>query len=519
MGMILNLDFLKSFKLPLAKSKHAHTSAVCFYSPSSSLFYEYSDKTLKPVLKPSNKAKLISFLAIDDILTEAVDINKFLVGQELFDAIELKLFDELALEPSIEYKICYVEHPEEIQNQETKKYNAFIATYPAIKQRLGLLEDEYIDFVFAPQTVIRTLFTKNFLSDSVTFAFIYLYNDSAYLCVYQNGHYVYSKSIRGSIRALTERFSEILGERVDADDLIKILTTIEFRTKRVEFEAAFKTLIEEFFASISDILMHAKRINQISGYEAIFVGTEHGNIARLSEIAAEYFETPFRDFDFNLGIKTDGFVDMGTKLMFFAYLHDIENYENLNFSIFLRPPPLLQRDAGKFLLISTAALIVSFSYPLYNMTAAGAYYSLKISSLEKELASLKIEQNKIEMLRARAQKEQNELIKRNDEEAKKQSDTVAMLKELETKRKQNSSVSAKTAQISNIAANSSVALRSIDINETHIKIECSSDKAALISKFAKKLLLATGKKISADDIAKDANSTRFIGNISMEDGE
>jgi septal ring factor EnvC (AmiA/AmiB activator) len=205
--------------------------------------------------------------------------------------------------------------------------------------------------------------------------------------------------------------------------------------------------------------------------------------------------------------------------MFFAYLHDIENYENLNFSIFLRPPPLLQRDAGKFLLISTAALIVSFSYPLYNMTAAGAYYSLKISSLEKELASLKIEQNKIEMLRARAQKEQNELIKRNDEEAKKQSDTVAMLKELETKRKQNSSVSAKTAQISNIAANSSVALRSIDINETHIKIECSSDKAALISKFAKKLLLATGKKISADDIAKDANSTRFIGNISMEDGE
>lgn len=517
--MILNLDFLKSFKLPLTNSKHTHASAVCFYSPSSSSFYEYSDKTLKPVLKPSSRAELVSFLAIDDILTEAVDINRFLTGQDLFDAMELKLFDELALEPSIEYKICYVEHPEEIQNPETKKYNAFIATYPAIKQRLGLLEDEYIDFVFAPQTVIKTLFTKNFLSDSVTFAFIYLYNDSAYLCVYQNGHYTYSKSIRGSIKALAERFSEILGERVDADDLIKILTNMEFRTKRIEFEAAFKTLLEEFFASISDVLMHAKRINQISGYEAIFVGTEHGNIARLSEIAAEYFETPFRDFDFNLGIKTDGFVDMGAKLMLFAYLHDIENYENLNFSVFLRPPPLLQRPAGKFLLISTAALAVSFSYPLYNVTAAGAYYSLKISSLEKELAALKIEQNKIETLRAGVQKEQNELIKRNDEETKKYSDTIAMLKELETKRKESGGVSAKTAQISAIAANSSVSLRSIDINETHIKIECSSEKAALISKFAKKLLSATGKKISTDEITRDANSTRFIGNISMEAGE
>jgi len=516
MGMTLNLDFFKKLQPPIKRAK-SRSPIVSLYSSSSSLYYELNKNTLKAVAAPSHGCELISFIQLEDITSEAIEISKFLEDEELYDAIEMKLFEDLALEPGLEYKICYSERLDPNgANIETKKYNAYVAPYHAIKQKLSLLENSYIDFVFIPQTTIKTLFSKNFLSDSSTFAFIYLYNDSAYLCVYQNGEYTYSKSIRGSLKTLTERFSEILGERIDGSDFVKILTNASFRTKKPEYESGFKSLLEEFFTSISDVLVHAKRINQISGYEAIYIGTEYGNIADMELIAKEYFETQFKNFDFNLGIKTEGFVDMSTKLIFFAYLNDIDSYKNLNFSIFMRPPPLFKRPAGKFMGISTIALLVSFTYPLYNVTLAKAYYAFQTNSLNKELAKLKAEQNKIESQRAALQKEQSTLEQKNGEELKKYTDTIKILQELEEKRLSSKSVTGHAIQINNVAAGSKVLLRTVDINSTDTKIECSGYDAASISRFAKNLWLSNGLKTSTDKIEKEKEGKKLIGKISVE---
>jgi hypothetical protein len=514
MGMILNLDLLKKIK-PLFVPTKTNSRTINFYSPTSSSTYEYSRQSIRQIAKPTLKAEVISFVPLEEITTETLEVSKFLAGHDLYDTLEMRLFDELALEPSLEYKICF-DSLEERDSQETKKYNTFVATYPAIRQKMSGAECEYIDFIFMPQSTIKTLFGKNFLSDSSTFAFIYLYNDSAYLCVYQNGHYTYSKSIRASLKALTDRFSEILGERVDLDDFIKIITNTDFRAKKPEYSIGFKTILEEFFTAISDILVHAKRINQISGYEAIYISTEHGNIADINKIAKEYFETPFLDFDFNLGLKTDGFVDMSTRLMIFAYLNDIQSYDNMNFSIFMRPPPLFKRAAGIFMGISTVALLLSSVYPLYNVSVAGAYYSFKTNSLNKELSALKKEQSGIENQKMALQIEQTKLTKQNDSETKKYTETLQMLQELESKRLSSNSIAAQTATITETAANSKVSLRKIDTNATNTLIECKAGSAAMISNFSKKLWLASGRKTSADKIEKDGNSTGFVGQISME---
>ncbi len=518
MGMTLTLDFLKSIKLPLA-SKSSQASSVCLYSPSASVFYEYSKQTIRPVTTPNPKSNFISFIQLEDLLLESVDINKFLEGPAVYEALELKLFDELGLKPSLEYKICYEEADGAEEGFETKKYNAYIATYQAIRQRISPISDRYVDFVFLPQTAIKTLFTKNFLSDSSTFAFIYLYADSACLCVYQNGNYTYSKTIRASIKILSEKLSEHIGERIGYEDFVKIITNSEFRVKKPEYIAGFKTLIGEFFASVSEVLVHAKRVNQISGYEAIYISTEHGNIADITEIAKEYFETPFKNFDFNLGIKTEGFVDMSTKLMLFAYLQDLERYEHLNFSIFMRPPPFFKRYAGKFMLTATASLLLSFAYPLYNMTAADFYYSFATRQANKELATLKAERQEIESKKTAAQKEQEELTKKSEEQTKKYSDTIAMLKDLESKKLGAKSVSTDVAKISSTASNSNVLLRSVDINATDIKIECSAKDPTLISGFAKKLWLGGQNNLSADKIVKEGNVSKYIGEISVKVGK
>jgi hypothetical protein len=463
MGMTLNLEFLKNIKLPTIGAKGSRTSSVCFYSPSTFTTYEYSKQTIKPVSTPTKDSSLISFIPLDDIIGETLEMSRFLNGQELYEAIELKLFDELALEPSFEYKICYEALPDAEDNSETKRYNAYVANYHAIRQRLAGISDRYVEFVFTPQTVIKTLFTKNFLSDSATFAFIYLYNDNAYLCVYQNGSFTYSKSIRGSIRTLTERFSEILGERVDSDDFIKILVNSDFRAKKPEYAAGFKTLIAEFFTAISDILVHAKRINQISGYEAIYIATEHGNIADITETAKEYFETPFRDFDFNLGIRTEGFVDMSAKLMIFAYLNDMDAYEHLNFSIFLRPPPLLQRPAGKFMGISTIALIVTCAYPLYNFTLANLYASYKIKSLNAELAPLLKEKEMVYARQDNAEKIAANMAKNFQIEEQKYSDTLTLLREIEKAKTDIAGITGHIIKTADATAHSNVRIAELSI--------------------------------------------------------
>lgn len=533
MGMILNLEFFKNIKLP-TKIKKTHASNICLYSPSSSIFYEYSHQTIKPVGVPAKDTEIISFIPLEDMIAETLDINKFLEGSDLYDAIELKLFDELALEPSLEYKICYAALPDNEESPETKKYNTYIATYQAIKQRLAGIGDKYTDFVFAPQTVIKTLFTKNFLSDSSTFAFIYLYNDSAFLCVYQNGRFTYSKSIRGSIRILTERFSEILGERIDIEDFIKIIVNADFRAKKPEYEVGFKSILSEFFTAISDVLVHAKRINQISGYEAIYIGTEHGNIADITTIAKEYFETPFRDFDFNLGLKTEGFADMLSKLMIFAYLHDINEYEHLNFSIFMRPPPLFKRPAGKFMGISTVALLVSFVYPLYNYTLASAYYGYQIKTLNSEFSALQTEKAGLENKLNSVKKTQSELLSKISSEEKQYGDTVHTLQELEKARNSTESITSAIIKLSDAVAVSRVTIRSFTVEtdtngtvaadknstlgikgNTGIKIVCSAQKPSDITEFAKKYWLATKLKTNTDAIHKDEGSPRFIGELSI----
>jgi hypothetical protein len=519
--MSLKLEFLNNLNLNFLKQNNklkSHDSHISFYSPITSVFYEYDGKVLRPTARHSKDASLISFLPPEEITSESVEVNKFLEKDDLFDSIELKLFDELSLEPSLEYKICYSEHPTPIASNETKKYDAFLATYPAIRQRFEKLEETYIDFIFAPHLAIKSLFTKNFLSDSSTFAFIYLHNDSAYLCVYQNGNYVYSKSIRTTLKMLSDRFSETLGERIEFDDFIKIVTSLEFRLQKEEYKNGFKMILEEFFASISDILVHAKRINQISGFEAIYISTEHGNIANISECAGEYFETSFKHFDFNLGLPTEGFVDMSTKLMMFAYLHDLESYENLNFSIFSRPPALLKRPSGIFLALSTVALFVALSYPIFNLTLGGVVYGYINGSLQNELNIVKTEQNKLESAKAALLKEQSELAKRNKEETDKYAAAINMLQELDKARNGVKHTSSQIARLASVVSNSKVTIRKFDLNDSAIYIECGASEPSSITGFAKKMWLASGLKTNTNKIRQEGNASnaKFVGQILIE---
>jgi len=523
MGMISNLKHSKKLKPPRRRTK-TRPFSFFLYSPTQDRYYEYDRKKIRVVEKPNPKSKLISFITLEDVISETVEINGVLEGEELYHAIELKLFSELSLDSSHEYKICF----DEIKSQETsrthKSYNAYATAHQTISARLSAIKESYIDFVFTPQTAVKTLFTKNILKSSSTFAFIYLYQESAYLCVYQNGDLAYSKPIRSSFVAMTKRFSEILGERVDAEEMIKLLVDADERNKKPEYAAAIKALLAEFFASVSDVLVHAKRVNQIGEYEAIFVGTERGSIAGISKIAKEFFETPFRDFEFNLGFYTDGFVDISTRLMIFAFLNDSKNYEYLNFSIFKRPPPLFKRAAGRFLAIFALSFFASCSYPLYNIALANSHYSRQIKTLSTELSELEPAKSKIENRLTIAQETQKRLLEQIARTDSEHADTIKALQGLSDAKSEKESVTMRLIKLSSAVSNSNVQIKTLEIkeeqnssNEVKAKIVCAAKAPHDITEFAKKYWLITNLKTTADAIYKDGGGANFIGEISVLD--
>jgi len=534
MTLNLKMPTLKAFGGTLSKKLltlggGGTSGAVSLYLPSQNSFFECSKLYIKALSSPSSKSRVISYIDIADTISETVDMPSYLSGAELYEAIEIKLFDELALEPTEEYIIGYDEISDDSETAGTKKYVAFVAVKRVLEQKLSALSGGYVDFVFTPQTAIKTLFKKNILSDSSTFAFVYIYLDSAFLCVYQDGNLTYQKAIRSSVKTLSERYSEILGERVDGEDFVKILTNSEFRAKRVEYQKGYAELLKEFFTAISDILVHAKRINQISGYEAIYVGTEHGNIAEIVEDAKEYFETPFRNFDFNLGHRSECFADMMSRLMLYAFVEDAYSYENLNFSPFKRPPPLFKRDAGKFMALSTVALIATCAYPLFNFTAANAYYSYEVGKLAKELSKLDSEalayREQIDSL----QKIEQTLRSKISEEEKRLSETKSLLEELAKARSQTKSLTAHMVNISSVASDGKVQFRqfaarigsdinatdknrTIDVNKSGkndstlvVNIVCSSKSPKDITEFSKKLWESNALHTTTDSIKKDGS--------------
>lgn len=525
MGTISNLKHSKKPKLPRLHKK-AGTASFFIYSPTQNIFYEYNHRKIRAIEKPNPKLPLVSFITIEDVISETIEISKALKDDELYQAVELKLFNELSLDSAHEYKICFNEIKSQEENRTFKSYNVYAATHQAISNRLLALKESYIEFVFTPQIAIKTLFTKNFLKSSSTFAFIYLYQDNAYLCVYQNGDLAYSKSIRSGFLVMTKRFSEILGERVDTEEMIKLLVDAEAREKKPEYAAGIKALLTEFFTSISDVLVHAKRVNQISEYEAIFVGTERGSIAEISKIAKEFFDTPFRDFEFDLGLHADGFVDISTKLMIFAFLNDSKSYQNLNFSIFKRPPPLFKRAAGTFLIFFILAIFAAGSYPFYNYTLANTYYSHQIKTISAELRELEPAKSNLENRLTIARETQNRLLEQIAKTDAKHTDTIKALQKLSDAKSEKENLTMRIVKLSSAVASSNVQIKLLEIkeeqnnsNEVKTKIVCTAKTPSDITEFAKKYWLGTKLKITTDAIYKDTASSNFIGELSILDAK
>lgn len=358
----------------MTKSKQETFSTVITANPYKGDWYVGALNTISGTTSPSYSKDqyAVSFLNTKSVISTLIGISKNVPEDDVHDALENKVYEELALDMAIEYHVKYIEAVH--RNTEGERfYHVFVVDPLTLDQDFAQVVDtiKYIDQIIPAPLLLKSLYVKELISSSGTHCFIYFQENDAFFCVYSDQEFVYAKSLKFSLKQMHERFCELLGEqKIDLAAFEKILGSEGLGTADAEYQKNLIKLFGEIFFHISDVMTYTKRAYEIKKFDEIFIGSAAGVINGLDEYTQTYLGLKTTPFDFEYGFNTgDTKVDQIHLLMhLYGRLEEEERYD-CNFTIFHRPPPFAKRDSGKFILITAASLALALLYP-------GVYWGL-----------------------------------------------------------------------------------------------------------------------------------------------
>jgi hypothetical protein len=195
--------------------------------------------------------------------------------------------------------------------------------------------------------------------------FIYIQENDAFVTVYNEKEFVYTKSIKYSLLQMHERFCELYGEKVNYSEFVDFISTQNLKETQSNYKSFVIKLYKELFANVNDILTYLKRAFELEKIEHIYIGTEIPTITTLDEMIEVELNIKASDFNFNFGFQTnDAHIEQMHALMhIYTTLASNEKYET-NFTAFHRPPQFRKRESGKLIIVAAASLAIAFAYPI-----------------------------------------------------------------------------------------------------------------------------------------------------------
>ena len=381
-------------------SKQQSFSTIVSANPYRKDYYFSTLNNISEIISPSYSKEqyAISFLNTKGFITALVGISKNIPDDDIYDALENKVYEELALDMAVEYQIQYIEALNKLTESE-RFFHVFVVDPLSLEQEFAPVVEslKYIDQIVPIPLLLKSLYVKELIESSGTHGFIYFQENDAFFTVYSEQEFIYTKSLRYSLKQMHERFCELLGEPIELITFENILATQGLNTGNPEYQKNLLKLFGEIFLHINDVITYSKRAFEIKLFETIYIGAATGNISGLDEYAQTYLGLRVQPFNFDYGIKSgDKYVDNIHQLMhLYARLESDERYE-CNFTIFHRPPPFAKRDSGKLILVTAAALAAALLYP-------GTYWGLSyVEEFHYTLMSQEYETVHIDKMRREA---------------------------------------------------------------------------------------------------------------------
>jgi len=448
----------------------------------------------------------ISYLNTNDFINSQISISRNIPDEDLYDAITNKVYDELALDQAIEYSIQFIETFNTLDDK-NRTFQIFIVDPLILKEKYKnvIAKIKYIDVIIPSSLLLKLLYSKNIIQSGEAHCFIYIQKDDAFISVYKEKEFVYTKSIHYSLIDLYKRFCELYTEHIEYDEFIDFISNENFRQTNSPYKNHILKLYKELFSNINDILTYVRRAFDIEKIEHLYIGLQIPTLSKIYEIAEYELNIRSSDFNFDYGFKNNNlYIDELHSLMhIYTTVSKNDKYQN-NFTIFLRPPKFIHRQSGKFTLLLIASFVIAFSYPV-------TYWVLTYSqSLQYKLLNKKY----ISLHNKKITREATIKLKEAD---KKKIDTLLSNEEQEYMDKKNTLIKIHDVKVNYPMKSKLIALLTKDLNTFNVKVKLLSYSNKKI-----KLYLISNKEKRITELVKYLTSTyhnRFhfsLENISFQ---
>ncbi len=465
--------------------------------------------------KSSPKKELyVSYLPTKDIISGIVEVSRRLDEEDIEGAIESEAYESLGLDASVEYKFIHLET--NTTDSKNRTFNVFAFDSNLISKVFEgvTAKTSYIDYITAAPFLIGMIYEKKLLDPDNIDCFVYFQKGDAFLTIYQNGQYLYSKSLNYSLVQVNEKFCELMGERIDEEDFYNLLAKDGLQTTNVTYQQYLMQLFEEIFLYISDVLVFFKRSYGVESIDNIYIGTEIGDIVGMNEYSRNYLGIDTKPFNFNTAKnKSEWHIDQIQLLMMYAGQAYAElKEESLNLTIFKRPPPFSKRPSGILTMILMGTLAVALAYPLVQY-GQGFYYNVDSSIKQTEYEDVYREAQKMRVQIAKLTKQKIQAIKKKNEENKILSFRLSILDKIHEKKVNYPMKGVILNELANLINKRDIKITQlVDTNETIIiSLRSKSDKQ--LTELLKDISLTDKYKVNTDEIGKIKNKNLYESNV------
>lgn len=366
-------------------------STVISCDPYNNTYYTGTSTNIEKLKKPKflKTQYAISSLRTKSFLSARILISKNIDEEDYFDVIENKAYEELGLDIATEYTIGYYEISEE-EGEAERAFNVFVVDPHDLKEEFAPVVEKirYIDQVYPVPLLIRSLYKKEIIRDQGVDCFIYFSEDDAFLTLYRDAEFLYTKELKFTLTEIHELFCEIYGERVSYENFITLFVEDGLRTTNEENREFLLKLFNQMFTQINDVINFSKRSYELENISKLYIGTSAGVVFGMDEFAQTTLGIQTLNFDFEYGFEVNEFyVDQVQQLLHLTAQLVSEDRFSLNFTVFKRPPPFVQRESGRLLLLVAATLLLTSAYPIWNLSYT-AFTKIENSSLKAEKARI-----------------------------------------------------------------------------------------------------------------------------------
>ena len=320
--------------------------------------------TQEPVFSKDQFA--ISYLNTKEFINAQIEISKNIPDEDLYDAINTKAYSELALDNAVEYQIQYIETFQNL-DEENRHFHVFIVDPLDIAQTFvsPVEKVKYLDVIIPVPLLLKSLYAKEIIDSSGVHCFIYFQENDAFVTIYGDREFIYTKSIKHSLKEMHERFCELYGERIEYQSFLDFFSTQNLKETESGYKAYFIKLYKELFANVNDILTYAKRAFEIEKFEHVYIGSQVDTITKLDEMLEVELNIKSSEFEFDYGFEShDTYIDQLHALMHIYTTVSEQDKYKCNFTKYHRPPAFVKRESGKLILLTVASFILAFAYPV-----------------------------------------------------------------------------------------------------------------------------------------------------------